>query len=97
LPKESKYSIARKYGITVKELDRANPTIELKHFELVKNNNSRKWNSIGETIVAAPENKEVSTPETVVVAEPVKEVSKSEEAVVLEQNRAVSTKKHCYY
>jgi LysM repeat protein len=31
LPKESKYSIARKYGITVKELDRANPTIELKH------------------------------------------------------------------
>jgi LysM repeat protein len=30
LPKESKYSIARKYGITVKELDRANPTIGTK-------------------------------------------------------------------
>jgi LysM repeat protein len=29
LPKESKYSIARKYGITVKEL-RANPTIGTK-------------------------------------------------------------------
>jgi phage terminase large subunit-like protein len=58
---------------------------------LVKNNNPGNG-IIGETIVAAPENKEVSTPETVVVAEPVKEVSKAEEAVVLEQNRAVSTK-----
>jgi hypothetical protein len=62
---------------------------------LVKNNNSRKWNSIGETI-AAPENKEVSTPETVVVAEPVKEVSKSEEAVVLEQKQSCF-QNYCYY
>jgi hypothetical protein len=41
LPKESKYSIARKYGITVKELMRANPTIGTKALRLVKNNNSR--------------------------------------------------------
>jgi hypothetical protein len=61
LPKESKYSIARKYGITVKELMRANPTIGTKALRLVKNNNSRKWILSGETIVAAPENKEVST------------------------------------
>ena len=30
LPKESKYSIARKYNITVKELDEANPTLGIK-------------------------------------------------------------------
>lgn len=30
LAKESKYSIARKYGITVKELDKANPTLGIK-------------------------------------------------------------------
>ncbi len=86
LPKESKYSIARKYGITVKELDRANPTIGTKALR-VGQKITIPGNGIlsGETIVATPENKEVSTPETVVVAEPVKEVSKSEEAAVLQQ------------
>lgn len=86
LPKESKYSIARKYGITVKELDKANPTIGTKALQVgqkitIPGNGA----PVSETIVAAPENREVSTQETVVTTEPIKEVTKSDEEVVLQQ------------
>jgi cell wall-associated NlpC family hydrolase/DNA-directed RNA polymerase subunit H (RpoH/RPB5) len=83
LPKESKYSIARKYGITVKELDKANPTLGTKALR-VGQKITIPGNGIPVTEVAVvPQQiKELQTEEAVVSAESVKVVPKIEEAVV---------------
>jgi cell wall-associated NlpC family hydrolase len=83
LPKESKYSIARKYGITVKELDKANPTIGAKALR-VGQKITIPGNGIPVTDVAVvpQQNKELPTPEIIVSTESVKVVPKIEEAVV---------------
>lgn len=82
-PKESKYSIARKYGITVKELDKANPTLGAKALR-VGQKITIPGNGIPVTEVAVvPQQiKELPTEEAVVSAESVKVVPKIEEAVV---------------
>ncbi|MES2853071.1 MAG: LysM peptidoglycan-binding domain-containing protein [Bacteroidota bacterium] len=82
-PKESKYSIARKYGITVKELDKANPTLGTKALR-VGQKITIPGNGIPVTEVAvAPQpNKELPTAEAVVIAEPVTITPKTEEPVV---------------
>lgn len=83
LPKESKYSIARKYGITVKELDKANPTIGAKALR-VGQKITIPGNGIPVTDVAVvpQQNKELPTAEVIVSTESVKVVPKIEEAVV---------------
>jgi cell wall-associated NlpC family hydrolase/DNA-directed RNA polymerase subunit H (RpoH/RPB5) len=83
LPKESKYSIARKYGITVKELDKANPTLGTKALR-VGQKITIPGNGIPVTEVAVvPQQiKELPTEEVVVSTESVKVVPKIEEAVV---------------
>ena len=91
LPKESKYSIARKYGITVKELDKANPTLGTKALR-VGQKITIPGNAIPVTEVAVvpQQNKELSTAEAVVIAEPVTITPKTEEAVVLQPKIDIS-------
>ena len=60
LPKESKYSIARKYGITVKELDKANPNLGTKALRVgQKMTIPGNGFPISEVAVASQENKEL--------------------------------------
>lgn len=72
LPKESKYSIARKYGITVKELDKANPTLGTKALR-VGQKIAIPGNAIPVTEVAVvpQQSKELPNETAVVIAEPV--------------------------
>jgi cell wall-associated NlpC family hydrolase len=88
LPKESKYSIARKYGITVKELDKANPTLGTKPLQVGQNINiPGNGIPIIELVAAAQENKEMLAQETVVVSEPIKVLSKIDELVICQPKR----------
>ncbi len=82
-PKESKYSIARKYRITVKELDKANPTLGTKALR-VGQKITIPGNGIPVTEVAAvpQQSKELSSEEVVVISQPITFVSKIEAAVV---------------
>ncbi|WP_240723447.1 peptidoglycan endopeptidase [Flavobacterium sp. GT3P67] len=82
LSKESKYSIARKYGITVKELDKANPTLGTKVLR-VGQKITIPGNGIPVTEIAIvpQQNKELTSEAVVVIAETVKVVPKIEEVV----------------
>ncbi|RDI51470.1 peptidoglycan endopeptidase [Flavobacterium glaciei] len=87
LPKESKYSIARKYGITVKELDNANPTIGAKALRvgqkiIIPGNGI----SVTEVAVVSQQNKELLAENTVVNNVSDKVVPKIEETVVSQPN-----------
>ena len=79
LPKESKYSIARKYGITIKELDKANPTIGVKSLRVGQKINIPATAALKVEIAVAPE---VSKEELKNIPEPKKEILKAELAVV---------------
>lgn len=83
LPKESKYSIARKYGITVKELDKANPTLGTKALRVgQKITIPGSGIPVTEVAVVPQQSKELPNEAAVVIAEPVTIVPKIEEAVV---------------
>lgn len=91
LPKESKYSLARKYGITVKELDQANPTIGRKALR-VGQRITIPGNTISsnEKIAVAPTSQKESTQEIVTTNQPDLEQAKSKEQIVLEQKTTLS-------
>ena len=68
LPKESKYSIARKYGITIKELDKANPTLGAKSLRVGQKINIPGHASAVTEVVAVPqESKELPKAEPAVI------------------------------
>ena len=83
LPKESKYSIARKYGITIKELDKVNPTLGVKSLRVGQKINIPA-NAIVKTEIAAvpQEEKVLVQEEPKVIPQPIKELPKTELAVV---------------
>ena len=78
-PKESKYSIARKYGITVKELDKLNPTIGVKSLRVGQEINIPA-NAIVKTEIAVvpQEEKVLAKEEAKVIPQPIKELPKTE-------------------
>ncbi|MFV8371263.1 LysM peptidoglycan-binding domain-containing protein [Flavobacterium sp. LB2P74] len=83
LPKESKYSIARKYGITVKELDKANPALGAKALRVgQKITIPGNGIPVTELAIIPQQNKELSTAEAIVNSESVTNTSKTEETVV---------------
>lgn len=92
LPKESKYSIARKYGITVKDLDKANPTLGAKALR-VGQKITIPGNGIPVTaaVVVPQENKQLLTKEAVVSAEPLNVVPKMEAAVASQPKSEAQT------
>ena len=57
LPKETKYSITRKYGITIKEFDKANPVIGVKALRVGQKINIPAA-PLSETVLASQESKE---------------------------------------
>ena len=57
LPKETKYSITRKYGITIKEFDKANPVIGVKALRIGQKINIPAA-ALSETVLASQESKE---------------------------------------
>ena len=60
-PKETKYSITKKYGITIKEFDKVNPELGVKSLRVgQKINIPGNPQPIAETVVAAEEKKELS-------------------------------------
>ena len=81
LPKESKYSIAKKYGITIKELDKANPTIGVKSLRVGQKINLPANAAVIAEIAVVPEE---SKEESKVVVQPVKVIPKAEVAVVVQ-------------
>jgi len=87
LPKESKYSIAKKYGITIKELDKVNPTIGVKSLRVgQKINIPANASILSEVAVIPQENKPVLQEATVVNTQSVKD-STNEEASVVTQSQ----------
>jgi cell wall-associated NlpC family hydrolase len=83
LPKESKYSIAKKYGITIKELDKVNPTIGVKSLRVGQKINIPANASItGEVAVIPQESKPVLEELQVSKIQVIKDSSKEEIAIV---------------
>ncbi len=68
LPKETKYSITKKYGITIKQFDKANPDIGVKSLKV-----GQKINIPGNPILVT---------ETVLIASEKKDLPKLEESIV---------------
>ncbi|MDI1303745.1 MAG: LysM peptidoglycan-binding domain-containing protein [bacterium] len=90
LPKESKYSIARKYGITIKELDKANPTIGVKSLRVGQKINIPA-NAILKTEIAVvpKEEKVLVQEEPKVIPQPI--ISPKSELVVAPQQIETSS------
>lgn len=83
LAKESKYSIARKYGITVKELDKANPTLGIKTLRVgQKITIPGNGMPVIEMAVVPEQNKELYSEETVVTRESINVLLKTQDVVV---------------
>jgi cell wall-associated NlpC family hydrolase len=83
LPKESKYSIAKKYGITLKELDKVNPTIGVKSLRVgQKINIPANASIVTEVAVIPQESKPVLEEVTIVNTQSIKDSSKEELAIV---------------
>lgn len=76
-PKESLYAIAKEYGVTLKELQNANPNI------------GKKGLSIGQVIII-PSNGKLNATDTVVVEEEVSKTKEKEAVSVIETKPAVS-------
>ncbi|WP_035670469.1 peptidoglycan endopeptidase [Flavobacterium sp. 83] len=86
LPKESKYSIARKYGITIKELDKVNPTIGVKSLRVGQKINVPANAIVKTEIAVVPQEEKVLVQEEAkVIPQPIKELPKTELAVVPQQ------------
>ena len=75
LPKETKYSITKQYGITIKEFDKANPALGVKSLRVGQKINIPASASLKPEIAVVPqENKIQSVQEPAVVAQPIKDV-----------------------
>ncbi|MFV5686795.1 LysM peptidoglycan-binding domain-containing protein [Flavobacterium sp. GB2R13] len=91
LPKESKYSITRKYGITIKELDKANPTIGVKSLRVGQKINIPTSAILKtEIVVVSQEEKVLVQEEPKVIPQPII-LPKSELAVAAQQIETSST------
>lgn len=85
LPKETKYSITKQYGITIREFDKANPTIGVKSLRVGQKINIPGNGSVAtEMAVVAQQSKEVTKEPLVVISNEAAVVSKIEAATVLQ-------------
>lgn len=83
LPKETKYSITKKYGITIKEFDKANPTLGVKSLRAGQKINIPANASLKTEIAAvAQESKIQSLAEQTVVVQPLTDLAKAESVAV---------------
>ncbi|MFE3868754.1 LysM peptidoglycan-binding domain-containing protein [Flavobacterium sp. LS2P90] len=83
LPKESKYSIAKKYGISLKELDKVNPAIGVKSLRVgQKINIPTNASIVAEVAVVSEESKPVLEEATIANTQSKKDSSKEEEVIV---------------
>ncbi|MFV8326719.1 LysM peptidoglycan-binding domain-containing protein [Flavobacterium sp. ZS1P14] len=83
LPKETKYSITKKYGITIKEFDKANPTLGVKSLRVGQKINIPATASLKtEIAVVAQENKIQSVAEQTVIVQPITDLRKAESVAV---------------
>lgn len=85
LPKETKYSITKQYGITIREFDKANPSIGVKSLRVGQKINIPGNGSVAAAMaVVAQQNIEVPKETTVVIPDAVAVLSKMEEKAVLQ-------------
>jgi cell wall-associated NlpC family hydrolase len=87
LPKESKYSIAKKYGITIKELDKANPTIGVKSLRVGQKINIPVNASIGTEVAVVPQETMPVLEEVAVVNTQSRKDSSKEEIAIVHQSK----------
>lgn len=85
LPKETKYSITKQYGITIKEFDKANPTIGVKSLRVGQKINIPANASLKTEIAVVPqENKIQSIQEPAVIPQPNETLNSTPEVIVRE-------------
>ena len=89
LPKETKYSITRKYGITIKEFDKANPGIGVKALRVGQKINIPAA-PLSETVLASQESKELPVVSSKNATSFQTTTPKSEEAVVMQTTTDLS-------
>ncbi|MFM2369470.1 MAG: hypothetical protein RL619_1776, partial [Bacteroidota bacterium] len=91
LPKETKYSITKKYGITIKEFDKANPTLGVKSLRAGQKINIPANALLKTEIGVVPqENKIQSIQEPAVIPQPINDLPKSELVVVSQSSETSS-------
>lgn len=92
LPKETKYSITKQYGITIKEFDKANPTIGVKSLRVGQKINIPANASVKTEIAVVPqENKIQSIQEPAVIPQPINDLLKTELVVVPQPNETLNS------
>lgn len=92
LPKETKYSITKQYGITIKEFDKANPTIGVKSLRVGQKINIPANASLKTEIAVVPqENKIQSIQEPAVIPQPINDLLKTELVVVPQPNETLNS------
>nr|WP_314896538.1 LysM peptidoglycan-binding domain-containing protein [uncultured Flavobacterium sp.] len=92
LPKETKYSITKKYGITIKEFDKANPTLGVKSLRVGQKINIPANASLKTEIAVVPqENKIQSIQEPAVIPQPINDLPKTELVVVPQPNETLNS------
>ncbi|TDE04810.1 peptidoglycan endopeptidase [Flavobacterium sandaracinum] len=89
LPKETKYSITRKYGITIKEFDKANPEIGVKALRVGQKINIPAA-PLTETVLASQESKDLPVVASKNGTSVQTIIPKLEEAVILQTNTHLS-------
>lgn len=91
LPKETKYSITKKYGITIKEFDKANPTLGVKSLRAGQKINIPANALLKTEIGVVPqENKIQSIQEPAVIPQPINDLPKSELVLVSQSSETSS-------
>jgi cell wall-associated NlpC family hydrolase len=92
LPKETKYSITKKYGITIKEFDKANPTLGVKSLRAGQKINIPANALLKTEIVVVPQESKIqSLQEPAVIPQPINDLPKSELVVVSQSSETSST------
>lgn len=92
LPKETKYSITKKYGITIKEFDKANPTLGVKSLKVGQKINIPANVSLKTEIAVAPqENKIQSIQEPAAIIQPINDFSKAALVMVTNPTESLNT------
>lgn len=90
LPRETKYSITKQYGITIREFDKANPAIGVKSLRVgQKINIPGNGSIVAEMAVVAQQNKEVPKETVVVTPDAFAVLTKIEEKAVLQPKTVV--------
>ncbi len=92
LAKETKYSITKKYGITIKEFDKANPTLGVKSLRVGQKINIPANASLKtEIAVASQENKIQSIQEPTVIVQPINDLPKTELVILTNPTESSTT------